>query len=199
MVAVLKKAYTKLIKFFDTTRTKIMFRRNSVHYGNDFITRGIPYVKVNRSGKFSIGNGFKMNNNFAGNIIGRQQKCIFVVKGNLFIRNNVGISSSAIVCHNFIEIGSNVTIGGNTAIYDTDFHSLKAEERTAMPEILEHVKTKPVIIEDNVFIGAHSLILKGTTIGRNSIVGAGSVVSKSIPPFEIWAGNPAKKIREIAE
>ena len=55
----------------------------------------------------------------------------------------------------------------------------------------------PVIIEDNVFIGARSIILKGVTIGRNSIVGAGSVVTKSIPSNQIWGGNPAKFIRNI--
>lgn len=55
----------------------------------------------------------------------------------------------------------------------------------------------PVIIEDNAFIGARSIILKGVTIGANSIIGAGSVVTKSIPANEIWAGNPAKFIRKI--
>ena len=54
----------------------------------------------------------------------------------------------------------------------------------------------PVYIEDGVFIGAGSIILKGVRIGKNSIVGAGSVVAKSIPEGEIWAGNPAKRVRE---
>lgn len=54
-----------------------------------------------------------------------------------------------------------------------------------------------MVIEDNVFIGARCIILKGVTIGENSIVGAGSVVTKSIPANEIWAGNPAKFIRKI--
>ena len=55
----------------------------------------------------------------------------------------------------------------------------------------------PVIIEDTVFIGAKCIILKGVTIGQNSIVGAGSVVTKSIPADEIWGGNPAKFIRKL--
>ena len=59
------------------------------------------------------------------------------------------------------------------------------------------IKTGPIIIEDDVFIGAHTTILKGVTIGNKSIIGAGSVVSRSIPPGEIWAGNPIKRIREI--
>jgi acetyltransferase-like isoleucine patch superfamily enzyme len=54
-----------------------------------------------------------------------------------------------------------------------------------------------VIIEDNVFIGAHSTILKGVTIGVNSVIGACSVVTKDIPANQIWAGNPARFIRAL--
>ena len=55
------------------------------------------------------------------------------------------------------------------------------------------------MIKDHAFIGAHSLILKGVTIGKYSVVGAGSVVTKSIPDGEIWAGNPAHFIRKLSE
>ena len=57
--------------------------------------------------------------------------------------------------------------------------------------------TIPVVIKDGAFIGAHCIILKGVSIGEKSVVGAGSVVTKSIPDGEIWAGNPAKFIRRI--
>jgi len=55
----------------------------------------------------------------------------------------------------------------------------------------------PVVIEDEVFIGTSCLILKGVTIGRRSVIGAGSVVSKCIPAGVIAAGNPAKVVREL--
>ena len=54
-----------------------------------------------------------------------------------------------------------------------------------------------MIIKDNVFIGARCLILKGVVVGENSIIGAGSVVTKNIPDNEIWAGNPAKFIKAL--
>ncbi|WP_212635306.1 acyltransferase [Pseudozobellia thermophila] len=54
-----------------------------------------------------------------------------------------------------------------------------------------------MVIKDRAFIGAYSIILKGVTIGENAIVGAGSVVTKSVPDNQIWAGNPAKFIRSI--
>ena len=58
-------------------------------------------------------------------------------------------------------------------------------------------KILPVTIKDNAFIGAHSIILKGVTIGEKSIIGAGSVVARDVPDGEIWAGNPAKFIKNI--
>lgn len=179
--------------------TIFIFNYYNVNYNKDFKTKGIPIVKISKGGKLIIGHNFSMNNNYNGNIIGRQQPCIFSVsKGaELFIGDNVGISSTAIICTKKIIIGNNVRIGGNTCIYDTDFHSLYVDERTAVPEITINVKRESVEIEDNVFIGAHTTILKGVKIGRNSIIGACSVVAKSIPPDEIWAGNPAKFISKV--
>lgn len=176
---------------------KLKFNLYKVSYENNLITRGIPYVRVYKTGKFTIGKSFKMNNGYAANVIGRQQKCIFVVKGNLTLKDNIGMSSTAIICHDSITIGRNVLIGGNTVIYDSDFHSLDFHERSQIPELLTNVKTAPVVIEDYAFIGSHSIILKGVTIGEHSIIGAGSVVSKNVPANEIWAGNPAKKIKDI--
>ncbi|WP_289662501.1 acyltransferase [Flavobacterium panacagri] len=166
---------------------------------NKFKTNGIPKVYIALGGRIVIGTNFKMNNREISNPIGRFNKCSFMVgeKGELIIGNNVGMSSSAIVCHDSIRIGNNVNLGGNVVIYDTDFHSLNSEKRRNRYTDVKGTKTKPVIINNNVFIGAHSTILKGVTIGENSIVGACSVVTKNIPENQIWGGNPAKFIREL--
>ncbi|HKO80128.1 MAG TPA: acyltransferase [Chitinophagaceae bacterium] len=136
-----------------------------------------------------------MNNTIAANPIGRIQKCSFFVDKNgiLKIGDAVAISFTAIYCSHQITIQDNVMIGGGTCIYDTDFHPLAATDR--LNDNDEKTASGPVIIESNVFIGANCTILKGVTIGNNSIVGACSVVTKSIPPNEIWAGNPAKFIK----
>lgn len=81
-------------------------------------------------------------------------------------------------------------------MYTTDFHSLNPEVRSTVNDMKQR-KSAPVVIMDHAFIGAHCIILKGVTIGKNAIVGAGSVVTKSIPDNEIWAGNPAKFIRKV--
>ena len=97
-----------------------------------------------------------------------------------------------------IEIGDNVLIGGGWKIYDTDFHSLNIKNQNT-PEDKNNAKKRRLIIQDNVFIGASSMILKGVTIGKNSIVGAGSVVNCNIPENQIWRGNPAVKIRDLVQ
>lgn len=69
------------------------------------------------------------------------------------------------------------------------------EERITYPD--PGIKHRPVKIGSGVFVGANSIILKGTTIGDRAVIGAGSVVSGNIPAGEIWAGNPAKKIKNV--
>jgi acetyltransferase-like isoleucine patch superfamily enzyme len=177
--------------------TCFKFYLNGVKF-SDFISYGIPVINVDLEGRFTIGKHFSFNSGKYFNMVGRQQPCYFIVAKNalLSIDENVGMSSTAIVCHNRISIGKNVKIGGNTVIYDTDFHSLDPKYRNSYPESLTGVRTRPVIIKDGAFIGAHCTILKGVTIGVNAIVGAGSVVNQSIPDGQIWIGNPARYIRE---
>lgn len=196
---VIKRLSNKTSKFFSRIVTSYRFKANGATVEKGFMCLGVPVVDVAVGGKFKVGENFKINNGSRYNRIGRQQQCYFIVSKNavLEIGNNVGMSSTAIVCHNSIRIGNNVKIGGNCVIYDTDFHSLNfIDRRDAVNDIMNKV-SKPVIIEDDVFIGAHVTILKGVTIGCKSIIGAGAVVTRSIPPNEIWAGNPAKKIRII--
>ncbi len=194
----LKKIKAHLVKPFDWAATYFVMYTNGIQFSS-FKSRGIPKINIGLGGKCSIGNNFRTNNRESSNPIGRFHACTIIVgkKGKLIIGNNVGISSTAIVCHEYIEIGNNVNLGGNVVIYDTDFHSLNSEDRFNREADLNGTKTKPVKIGDNAFIGAHSTILKGVTIGKNAIVGACSVVTKDIPSDEIWGGNPISFIRKI--
>lgn len=85
-------------------------------------------------------------------------------------------------------------IGSGCLITTTDSHPIHWEARRLNTE---PPASAPVIIEDDVFIGARSIVLKGVTIGQGAVIGAGSVVTKSIPPRVIAAGNPAKVIKTI--
>ncbi len=91
-----------------------------------------------------------------------------------------------------IKIGNNVLIGTEFCAYDSDFHDIRIDKRLSN----EHI-CQPVEIQDNVFIGSKVTVLKGVTIGQNSVIGYGSLVTKDIPPNQIWAGVPAKKIADL--
>ena len=104
------------------------------------------------------------------------------------------MTGGGIIAAHHIRIGNNVAVGANTIICDTDFHPLRPSDRMLDPN---EGATAPIVIEDNVFIGMQSLILKGVTVGTGSVIGAGSVVTRDVPPGVIAAGNPARVIREL--
>ena len=109
------------------------------------------------------------------------------------IGDNVTINNafSAVAFQN-ITIQDNVLIGVNCAIIDNDGHDLRVDKRNS-----GEPKSVAVTIEKNVFIGDNVTILKGVTIGENSVIGLGSVVTNDIPKNVIVAGNPAKVIRNL--
>lgn len=99
-------------------------------------------------------------------------------------------------CAESITIGNNVRIAEGCRIFDNNNHPIDPGARTANAPIGDQ-DIAPVILEDETWIGSHSTILKGVTIGRGSVVATGSVVSKSVPPLTVVAGNPAKIVKEI--
>ena len=152
---------------------------------------------VGKPEAISFGEGVRINSSLESNPIGGSTRTVIFAKAgaSIHIGNNVGMSNCTLFSACRIEVGDNVLIGGNTKIYDTDFHSVKYEER--MEKMDTHIGTAPVTIEDGVFIGAHCIILKGVRIGQKSVVAAGSVVTKDIPSGELWGGVPAKFIKRI--
>lgn len=175
----------------------LYFRLQGVDCDKTANIRGRVFVSKSKGGYIHIGDYVTINSGTRYNSIGFQNKCTFSTIGNGSIRigNHVGISNTSIVSQNSVVIEDRVMIGGGVKIYDTDFHSLKYENRISDRDT--DIKTAPVLIKEGAFIGAGSIILKGVVVGSKSIVGAGSVVTKDIPDGEIWAGNPAKFIREI--
>lgn len=189
---ILKKAAKYIIKKYNKCRNDYQLKRHHVKFDNTLTVNGKLLIFGDG---IQIGKNVRINCGCRSNPIGGDSCTILRTEGNgtIEIGDNTGISNSAIVAYQYVYIGKNVLLGGSCKIYDTDFHSLDIEVRMKHP--VENIVSKPVVIEDGVFIGAHSIILKGVTIGENSIVGAGSVVTKSIPAGEIWAGNPARQIK----
>lgn len=179
--------------------TRILCHLNGIVFKSGLSSSGTPLIHISRNAQCHIGRNFTMGNWSVNSASGIYCKCkIEVRKGaTLNIGNNVGMTATTIMCFNHIEIGNNVMIGVGTHIYDTNFHNINPKDRIEKKDPKDTVKTAPVIIHDNVFIGAFSIILKGVTIGENSVIAAGSVVTKSIPDNQIWGGNPAHFIKNI--
>ena len=118
------------------------------------------------------------------------------------------LNGALIMAEDRIEIGSHCLISWNVGIADSDFHPLEPAQRLidakALAPFFENrpprpkLRTAPVIISDNVWIGMNATILKGVTIGENSVVAAGSVVTKSVPPNTVVAGNPAVAVKTFS-
>ena len=195
---IIRKIFRYIVDLYNWLAVKLSLILNNVKH-KSIRCNGRPYIAVSPKGSCVIGENFSMNNGVRHNPIGFPQPCQIVVTANakLNIGNNVGISQASIICHKAISIGDYVKIGGGVKIYDTNFHSLDPIVRRDPVKDMQEKKCSPVIIEHDVFIGAGSIILSGVTIGASSIVAAGSVVVKNIPPNEIWGGNPDKFIRKI--
>lgn len=191
---VLPTVYYSFISGLKIDTTNIIVGRPRIIVGN----RLVNWFLKQSHGELIIGDNFKCNNKVTSNSIGLIQPCVFNISSSgsrIIIGNNVGISGSTINATTTITIGDNVLIGSGCLITDTDSHPLHWEDR--LEERNELTRRSPITIEEDVFIGARSIILKGVTIGKGAVVGAGSVVSKDIPPFAIVCGNPAKVVKFI--
>lgn len=193
-----KTIILNMFQIINNSYNQLLLMRKKVDFSKTLRING--KLKIHGNGKIYIGENVKINSSESSNPIGGSDYSIFSVysPGVLKIGNNVGISNAAIVCFDEVTIEDNVFIGGGVKIYDSDFHSLDYEKRI-MGKPIDEAKSKPVMIRQGAFIGAHSIILKGVTIGERSVIGAGSVVTKSVPNDEIWAGNPAVRIRKCGE
>ena len=99
-----------------------------------------------------------------------------------------------------VKIGNNVLLASKIYISDCSHGSYSGDENDSHPGSIPHdrpLSSKPVVIEDNVWLGEFVSVLPGVTIGKGSIVGANSVVSKSLPPYVIAVGTPAKPIKKF--
>ena len=106
---------------------------------------------------------------------------------NTHINNNF----VAIAEHTAISIGERCLIGTCVELYDSDFHGIEVSERSKW----EFENAEPVIMEDDVFIGSNSKIMKGVKIGAVSVIADGSIVTGEVPPGVVAGGNPARIIK----
>ncbi len=153
--------------------------------GCDFY--GIPYFHREPFSSIRIGNNCRFRSDQTSNLIGVNHRCIISTQSpeaHITIGDDCGFSGATIGAASEIKIGNNVLVGANVIITDHDWHTDRS-----------NTKPQPVIIHDNAWIGVNCTILKGVTIGRNSIIGANSLVVKDIPDNVVAGGNPCKVLK----
>jgi carbonic anhydrase/acetyltransferase-like protein (isoleucine patch superfamily) len=165
-----------------------ILRSRCASVGRNMQTDGdIPLILG--SGKIVIGDNVKIGNRNA-----------WILSSNLYEYPELTIGSHTVVNYQVVisvecrvTIGSNCQIAGESIIFDNNSHSIYYTNDRKMSKD----DTAPITIEDNVWIGMRSMIMKGVTIGRGSVIAAGSVVTKDVPSMTVVGGNPARVLKEI--
>lgn len=186
--------YQGLVSTF-ISRIKLKFWDISI--GSSIKFYGIPIIKKNEGSIIVIGENCTFRSSIKSNMVGLNRKCIISTYGKdsvIIIGNSCGFSGCVIAASNSIRIGNNVLCGANTLITDFDWHPINPSDRLNR---IDNVKSAPITIEDNVWLGINTVVLKGVHIGKNTVIGANSVVVKDIPENVIAAGNPCSVIRTL--
>ncbi len=154
-------------------------------------------ILLSRTGysRIQVGDGCLFRSAYRANRVGLNHPCMLTTRepgAELIIGPGCGLSATAIAAAERVVLGRNVLCGANVAIMDTDWHSL--DHASGVPGRSAHA---PVFIEDDVWLGLNAIVLKGVTIGNGTVVAAGSIVTESLPPRVLAAGQPARVIREL--
>jgi acetyltransferase-like isoleucine patch superfamily enzyme len=144
-----------------------------------------------------------------GNHVSVYAGCSFAIQkdGRCTVGDFTLLNGAIVMAEELVEVGSHCLISWGVGIADSDFHPLEPAQRLIDSQALApffkdrparpKLKTAPVRIGNNVWIGMNAVILKGVTIGDNSVVAAGAVVTRSVPTNTIVAGNPASTVKKF--
>ena len=182
----LVKIYKKILHFVNVKKI------NKIGNNSSLVCR---IDKRHKNAKICVGNDCLIN----GRLVAEIENSLIDIKDNVFIGGNTIID-----CKQEIIIEDNVLVSYECVIFDHDSHSVISSERKNDLNDFKNnslkwgkVKSKKILIKKNAWICARSMILKGVTIGKGSIVAAGSVVTEDVPDYSLVAGNPAKFIKEV--
>jgi acetyltransferase-like isoleucine patch superfamily enzyme len=187
------KLYALYFQFADSLLSifvRLFWQLRGVKMGSKCMFYGSPALYRSNRSSIVIGQNCHFRSRSTSNLIGIKNPCILSThhpESKLTIGDSCGFSGTVIGVFQEIRIGKNVRCGANTLITDSDWHP--NDPRVGSP--------KPVIIEDGVWLGYGVSVLKGVTIGENSVIGAGSVVLTNIPKNVIAAGNPCRVIKPL--
>lgn len=183
-----------------TAFATLSLRARGLRLGQGVRFLGLPVASGDLS-RVTIGNRVTFASEVRSTALGVRGPCILRIlgpDGRIEIGDDTGASGLVLCSAASVTIGARCLIGADVMIFDTDFHNHPAEGRRHATPDWPNI-SRPVVVEDDVFIGTRAIIGKGAHIGRGSIIAAGSVVVGSIPPMSIAGGVPAKVIGTVPE
>lgn len=188
---IMRKLFHWQLQLYEEYSTKIAYLKFTlwgIVYGKKIRVIGKIIVFKTPDSIIHIGNHCVFNSSSKLNFRGITHPCILQTGtplAKIMIGNHVEMSGTSIVSNHSVTIGDHVLIGANCQIGDRDGHSNRYKSTP-----------KPIIIENDVWLGMNVTVLKGVTIGKHSIIGANSVVTKDIPAYSIAVGNPCNVIKQ---
>ena len=192
----MKKFFYKIAYFFNTLYfNHILILQKGLNHQRNVIVNCLPKIVIKNGGQIILDEAVVLNSSnetYHLNMYNRVKLMADKPDSLIKIGRNTRIHGSCIHAFSQVIIGENCLIAANCQIFDASGHSSQISNR-----LESQGESKPISIGNNVWIGANSIILPGVNIGDGAIIGAGSVVVKSIPSNVIAGGNPAIVIKEI--
>jgi acetyltransferase-like isoleucine patch superfamily enzyme len=175
-------------------------RKKGMIITGKIVVRNLPWIEITDGASIRIENNVLLNSRNQGYHINMHSSVKLRAIGQsavISIGENSRIHGACILATQRVKIGKNCLIAANTQIFDNSGHDL------SFPDVENRINTigdsKPIVIGDNVWIGANCIILPGVSIGNGSVIAAGSVVVKDVPQNVVVGGNPAKLIRDYSK
>lgn len=175
-----------------------LLRMRGVQIGSSVKFRGLPIIERAAGSHIQVGQGVTLVSSNALSVL-TTGPCVIRTKApgaEIMIGKDAGLTGVSLICRARIVVGARVLIGTGTILSDNSAHPIDRVPRRFDPPPVPS-PSDAIIIEDDVFIGAHCVVLPGVVIGAGSVVGANSVVTRSVPRGVVAAGSPARVVREL--
>lgn len=180
-------------------RWRVEAQRSGIEFGAEVSLIGRPILERATSSRIAIGAHSLLISRPESTALGVSRPVILrtlLPGAELLIGLDVGMSGTTVCAAHSVTIGDRVMLGADVMVTDTDFHEVDAVPRRhlAVPDPRPEDR---VVIDNDVFVGARAIVLRGSTIGAGTVIGAGSIVAGEIPPGVVAAGSPCRVIRPL--
>lgn len=172
-------------------------RFRGLSWGRGVVIKGRPIIDIQNGGQVVIGDDVTLNSRNYGYHLNMHSPVKLIAdraQAKIVVGSSTRIHGSCIHAYSSVIIGDHCLIAANCQIIDGSGHDLSFDNLSHRSE--PDSRGVPIVIDDYVWLGANCIVLPGVHIGRGSVIGAGSVVTRDVPAMVVAAGNPAKVVRE---